>query len=120
MEIIINNTFNNKFPDGKTYRTHQIKLFDIYGTLYFNVDELPAKNGGTYLKFPETIWDKELYKSSEYKKGFTKHIIPDKLLVDNIWRLIGKLNDANNQEQTQQPTQQPTQEENINLDDIKF
>lgn len=111
MTISINKTFNNKFPDGKEYKTHSIKIEEPYGTIYFNVEELPSKEGGTYFKFPQTIWDKELFKSSDFKKGFTNHILPDRAFLNTLRELISK--EVVNEEPT-------TLNESINVDEIEF
>lgn len=109
-------TWKNKTNDGEEYKTHSFCIEEDYGKMYFSVRELPNKNGGTYLKLPETIYDKELFLSSDYKKGITRHIIPNGKLIETLWELIKESNEKNEPK----TFEAEINTEDINIDDIDF
>ena len=122
--------FDNEPTDGKL-------------TVYINC-ELLWKSDGTsqYIKWPQTIWDKEKAKNTNYAQGVNKHCFGNKNLSDKVLQMtreyIEHLDGVNNTPATQdrpldfswieieETSQKPkidkptVVEKDIDLEEIKF
>ena len=127
--IKIISVYENTTKDGKTIFNGNIefKIDEIY-SIWFKLTKLPKNDGnGHYFQWPQTIYNAEKAKETNYKEGVNKWIFGNKAFGVAVQEAMDEYINTElkgNQQFTQAPAfpteAEKVNAEEVNLDEIKF
>lgn len=113
----------NEFKNETQYGTiHNVSLefqIDQEYAIYFSIKRLPKRDGGYYWQWPQTVYNKDLAKQTNYEKGVEKHLFGNAAFGKAAQSVaLTAIEGVPSKGLTFTP--QTEDDQNINLEEIKF